>query len=140
MNIINHNPTIRNAMDSFLSTANIYSSISNERKPGTRKYTILVSKEIANNKVTTLQLSKYSEISSASLPQIKIVQNQVMLTFLKTGESWLSVLIELPKKEKLVPEDFVSSSYHVNRQSVEIRQILPVVLMLLLTASVHTCC
>lgn len=96
-----------------------------------------------------LQLSKYSEISSASLPQIKIVeQNQVMLTFLKIGESWLSVLIEfLLKKEKLVPEDFVPSSYPANRQSTEIRQILPVVLMLLLTASVytaatilHTCC
>jgi hypothetical protein len=69
---LDHNPTARNAMDSFHGTAISVLQFPTQDKPGTDRDAILINADIANKKTVSLLPAEYSEISPAALPRAEM--------------------------------------------------------------------
>jgi hypothetical protein len=70
---LDHNPTARNAMDSFHGTAISVLQFPTQDKLGTDRDAILIYADIVNKKTVSLLPAEYSEISPAALPRAEIL-------------------------------------------------------------------
>lgn len=142
---IDHNPSARNAMESFHGTAISIIQFPTNDKLGTDRDTIAIDTEAdSRNKVCQLP-AEYSQIAPVSLPQTDFfppasdnnveAESTIMSSSREKENSWLSVMAELIlEKEQIEPGDFVSwSAYHANRQEADIRPVSPIFLMPLFT-------
>ena len=123
---IDHNPTARNAMDSFHGTAISVLQFPTQDRPGTERDSIVINTDIANNKIMSLLPAEYSEIAPAAMPRTELIapvsvgqikaESTAMPRSREIEDGWLSVMSQNVLKEKLDPTDIVSwAAYYANR-------------------------
>ena len=147
---IDHNPSARNAMESFNGTAISVIQFPTLEHKGTDRDAIAIDTN-SDNRNTNCQLpAEYSQVNPVSLPQPdcfapasvgEIKADPSALSSARERESsWLSVMTELIlEKEQLDRDDFVSwSAYHANRQADNVRPVSPIFLMPLFTEAAHS--
>lgn len=146
---IDHNPSARNAMDSFHGTAISMLQFPTPDKPGTDRDSIHIKPDMTNNRTKSVLPAEYTEIAPAALPGNQLLapvstgpvkaESTAMTASRDTEDGWLRAMSEIvQKKEELDPKDFVSwAAYHANRQSAEIRPLSRTALLPLFTEQAH---
>lgn len=140
---IDHNPSARNAMDSFHGTAISIIQFPTHEKPGEDREPITMT-DIAEKDMKCSLPSEYSEIEPATISRTelfppasdgnKTADVSLISASREKENEWLTFVSDTVMKAKLEPEDFISwSAYHASKQSLEIRPSCPIALLPLFT-------
>ncbi|MEW8547628.1 MAG: hypothetical protein AB2693_29320, partial [Candidatus Thiodiazotropha sp.] len=145
---IDHNPSARDAMESFHGTAISVIQFPTSENKGTDRDAVVIDSDNDNRNPSCKLPAEYAQVNPVALPQSdcfalasegELKADVSALSSARDRESsWLSVMAELvSEKEQLDGGDFVSS-YHANSQAGDVRPVSSIYLMSLFTEAAHS--